>query len=440
MIDRIFLVFVVIFVFMILLYTLIVPPWETPDAPSHYLYIRHIVTERRLPVAGDVNQGWEYPATLYEWHHPPLYYLFHSTWISALARQAITEIPSCFEDGESVFFSFGHPSARYNPPEWPWWREYPSYLVVLMLRIIGGVGFGLPVVVLAWVSFMYLLKDRMMGLLPVALLSLQPQFVFVSISIQNDILAILMGSAIWAIMIITIFKDYRVDYYQMLMMGILVGFGAFSKLSIFPVFIIVFLWFVALYLRQRFELWKMLFLLVFPGLLMIAAYSFWGSEHFQALFNYLISVRDGAGTHMSFSQLLYLLTSSFWARMGWMNIHLDSWLYYLLTLFAFIGILRAVYRALNGIWPFDSREMRELFLWMVGGIVIQFAIVLPMFFSIGQPQGRFLFPALLPLTYMISLGWMPNDKKNLFKFYCIVIASLLLVNIFVLSNIWAAYW
>ncbi len=440
MIDRVLLVLVIVFIVTMMAYALIIPPWETPDAPSHYLYIRHIVTEGRLPVAGDIDQGLEYPATLYEWHHPPLYYLFHSSWISMFAQEVIAEIPPCFEQGQSMRFSFTAPSARYSPPQWPWWREHPSYLVVLALRLVGGVSFGLPILLLTRATSKHFLKDSEMALLSGAFISLQPQFVFVSISIQNDILAILIGSAIWTLVFVTFFKGFRVSYRQMLMMGVLLGLGTFSKLSIFPVFIMVFLWFVVLYSHQRFRFWKAFLLLVFPGLVMISAYSFYGGEHFRALLDYLMNVRNGAGTHIAWSQLLYLLMSSFWARMGWMNFHLDSWFYYFLTLFALVGVSRTVYRALNGVWPFDCVEMRALVPWIAMGIVIQFAIVLPMFFSIGQPQGRFLFPVLLPLTYVISWGWMPDNDKFKVYFSVTIISSLIFLNGFVLMNLWRIYW
>ena len=72
------------------LYALNTPPWEVPDEPAHFNYVRLIVEQAALPVlqAGDYDlvylesiKARKFPAEMsiapirYESHQPPLYYL-----------------------------------------------------------------------------------------------------------------------------------------------------------------------------------------------------------------------------------------------------------------------------------------------------------------------------------------------------------------------------
>lgn len=68
--------------------SLAAPPFEPSDELAHYLYIRHLVTEHRLPVqrfpAGQASQN----------HHPPRYYLLGalaSLWVDDGGLSAIIE-------------------------------------------------------------------------------------------------------------------------------------------------------------------------------------------------------------------------------------------------------------------------------------------------------------------------------------------------------------
>ncbi len=72
------------------LYAVYTPPWQAPDEPAHYNYIRFLAEHRALPVigTGDYDQAYlerivreRFPPDLsiapltYEDHQPPLYYL-----------------------------------------------------------------------------------------------------------------------------------------------------------------------------------------------------------------------------------------------------------------------------------------------------------------------------------------------------------------------------
>ncbi len=89
--DRLFFSLILLaYAVLALLYAACTPPWQVPDEPAHYNYVRAIVEEGRLPVIeeGDYDHAYirrlvdnGFPPDLsvepltYEDHQPPLYYL-----------------------------------------------------------------------------------------------------------------------------------------------------------------------------------------------------------------------------------------------------------------------------------------------------------------------------------------------------------------------------
>ena len=61
------------------LYLLATPPFEAPDEPAHYAYIRYLVDERSLPPLIVSSDPWEQG----EMHQPPLYYALAALAVAA---------------------------------------------------------------------------------------------------------------------------------------------------------------------------------------------------------------------------------------------------------------------------------------------------------------------------------------------------------------------
>ncbi|HEX2987885.1 MAG TPA: hypothetical protein VHS06_06915, partial [Chloroflexota bacterium] len=83
-----------------------VPPWNAPDEPAHYNYIRHIATTGQLPELKHGN--WDAPllerlksakfpqsesvdSIAYESHQPPLFYLMATPIYSLTASAPLLE-------------------------------------------------------------------------------------------------------------------------------------------------------------------------------------------------------------------------------------------------------------------------------------------------------------------------------------------------------------
>jgi len=121
------------------LYAALTPPWQAPDEPAHYNYVRYLAENRRLPVLqmGDYPHDYleeikaaKFPATMsidpirYEFYQPPLYYVLAGS-------SAAGSSPSASSPSSSARRCSGWPTAslRRSFPtarDWRWGRR-PSW-------------------------------------------------------------------------------------------------------------------------------------------------------------------------------------------------------------------------------------------------------------------------------------------------------------------------
>ncbi len=98
---------------------------------------------------------------------------------------------------------------------------------------------------------------------------------------------------------------------------------------------------------------------------------------------------------------------SFWGQFGWMGVPMDTRVYHGLTVLSGLAILGLLLR-LGGErhrWPTRSPEERT-------GLAVLASLVVLSAASFGwynltflQPQGRYLFPALVPIGVFLAAGW-----------------------------------
>jgi 4-amino-4-deoxy-L-arabinose transferase-like glycosyltransferase len=113
-----------------------------------------------------------------------------------------------------------------------------------------------------------------------------------------------------------------------------------------------------------------------------------------------------------YSLYVLLAFAGFWANFGWLTIPLDLKWYALvaaLALVSLVGLGRGVVRVALA-W---SRQGHGLASWRPRALVLLFIAVsltilqvfLPMFGQDWQPQGRYMFPAIVPVATLFTLGW-----------------------------------
>ena len=396
-----------------LAYSLVVPPFETPDEIYHYAFARHLAAGNGLPVQGPEKTGpWEQ-----EGSQPPLYY-----GLVALATAGI-------DQGGLDSFAVENPRANLGDPHQPGNRNF--MLFSALRRPLAGVNLALHVG--RWISlvlgtftvlFTYLLArfafpgDMWSRLLATALVATIPQFTFISASLSNDNMITVVSAASLASLAALGGRTTKMGilWWEWVGLGLLLGLGALSKLQGLGLILLAAYTFTVYARRQN--AWGTLFqgALWVAGVVLIVA----GWWYIRNMLLYgdpfgttnLLSV---TGQRVEPLTLLGLygelrgLQMSFWGIFGWFSILLPSWIYTLfemMTVLAASGAVIVCVRSLRAsrasLAPREQIVNAGEISWVWSLISL---LLLAYWISVAQgSQGRLLFPAISALAVVAVLG------------------------------------
>lgn len=130
--------------------------------------------------------------------------------------------------------------------------------------------------------------------------------------------------------------------------------------------------------------------------------------------------------------LFFLLTfASFWANFGWMNVPLDLGWYAALAVFSLLalcGLGIFAVRVMRGTENLETWQRRALLMLLLA-VVLIFAQTFSLIIVRGiHQQGRYLFPALIPLAVFFTLGlreWVPVRHRSAFPLALVLGMSVL---------------
>ena len=209
-------------------YSLVVPPFETPDEPFHYAFARHVAAGNGLPVqSADGHGPWEQ-----EGSQAPLYYLITgalTSWIDQQdyvttgVRNPRANIGDPLEPGNKNFM-------LYSGFDWP----LTGSVLALHIGRWFSVLCGALTVFFTWRTARLAFPGREeLALLAAAAVAAIPQFHFISASFSNDNMITVVSAA-------TIFQLARllalpgqapIARREWLVLGTLLGLAALSKLQ-----------------------------------------------------------------------------------------------------------------------------------------------------------------------------------------------------------------
>ena len=174
---------VVIGVFVLLagLYSVVVPPFETPDEIWHYAFIQHLAAGRGLPVSEPNTQAlWRQQGV-----QAPGYYLAAAALTAVIGQD---DFPAIYGRA-NPHAAIGQPGATANrnylihhaDEGWPW----RGSILALHLARFFSVFLG---AVTLWATYrvLALITDRRWALVGTALVGFIPQFIFISAAASND--------------------------------------------------------------------------------------------------------------------------------------------------------------------------------------------------------------------------------------------------------------
>lgn len=380
------------------LYAIRTPDWQAPDEPAHYNYIRQIVEDGALPVLeeGDWQQAYQDeltarhfdPALLgrletvqYEDHQPPLYYLLQAPIYAAT-------------DGD-----------------------------LLALRLVS-VALGAGVVLAAWAAVRALFPERpALALTGAAFVAFLPQHLAILGSVSNDPLAELIVGL--TLLVATRYLRGEARGASPALLGVLVGLALLTKTTIYFLAGVALL---AVALRWRRERWpwraaaRHLAAVLVPALILGGGWwarnlSIYGGIDFTGLDRHdevtvgqprtadYIDEMYGGSVARYLEAYATTTFRSFWGQFGWMALVMPRWAYAAFALFSvavLAGAARFVWRAR---WPgaLSSPQRDGLILYAVTlGFVVAAYLIYNLTFV--QFQGRYLYPALIPLALLVAIG------------------------------------
>ena len=390
------------------LYAWLTPAWQAPDEPAHYNYVHYLVTNPDFPqlAANCYNQAYlneltsrRFPPDLsidplcYEFHQPPLYYLLGLPLF-------------VLSDGWLPLLRF------------------------LSMAILGG-----GVVGLSFLIARSIFPDRpviMYGAM--ALVAFTPMHLTMLASVNNDALAELI------LAVILLFLTERLvchtdptqhsRYFQSdLRLGVLLGLGLVTKTTVYiaiPLIAVV-LWLTSRsancnphfrydwrkLARQAFVVYGLALLIALPwyvrNVVMYGGFDILGLVRHDRVVVGQLRTADyiaqvGLVTYLG--EFVKVTFESFWGQFGWMAVPLPSWIYSLLTaltLTALVGLV-ALWRGNRTLAATLSSGQRQALALLALNAALMALGYIWYNLTFVQFQGRYLFPALIPLGVFFALG------------------------------------
>ena len=383
------------------LYAALTPTWQVPDEPAHYNYVRALAEGRGFPVLehGDYDQAYlerlkserfppELPIELveYEDHQPPLYYLLATP----------------------VYLLFGG--------------------AVLPLRLISvTLGALLLLVVFGTVRAIFPTQPGL-ALVTIALIAFIPQHVAMTAGVNNDALAeLVVGGTLWALVVYVGGDRERDRPWQI---GLLLAVALLTKTTAYAVVVVAMVAVLVRWRRER-RAWgwavgQLAWMLV-PALIVSAPWFIrngltygWSDPLGLVRHNEIVEGQLRTSEYLAlhgwaayWERAWRFTFQSFWGQFGWMGVVLPARIYKGLTLLS--TLLVAGFIA----WLFQHRRPSQstnlpisqstnspilpLFLLALSAILTFFSFVWHNL-TFVQHQGRYLFPALIPIGVAVALG------------------------------------
>ncbi|MCC7105058.1 MAG: hypothetical protein IT307_07930 [Chloroflexi bacterium] len=389
-------VILVLFVGLASGYVLGTPRWDNPDEPAHYNYLRQLATGGGIPVLqpGDWDQallgglmtrrfqpdeGVE--RLRYEGHQPPLYYLLMVPFYRAAERLGT--------------------NAR-----------------VVSLRWVN-VAFAVATLVVTFAATRVLLPRRpWLAVSAAGVAAFIPMHTAMSATINNDPLSELLASATLFVLLLGVRDGFRRKL--LLSLGALAGLLLLTKVTTY-VFVVLAVAVVAVTSAPGWQTRGPRLSragLRSAGVVIAIATLLSGWWFVRGVLVYGPTDPLGLVRHdqvvvgqprpvpgiEAVAFFLYSTSRSFWAQFGWMAVVVDPRLYVLALLLLALAVL-GLSRCLRGLHLQPLGPTAWGLRLLMASLVIVAGQVVLYNFSFVQAQGRYLYPAILPIAVFVALGW-----------------------------------
>ncbi len=411
---------VLVYVLIAVQYARLTPAWQAPDEPAHFNYVKYVAEQGALPVLqpGDFPndyleeiKGRGFPPEMsidtirYESWQPPLYYLL----------------------GAAVYrLAAGLSQAGQ----------------LLALRLLS-VALGTVLLLVAYQAVSALAPGRTwLALGATAVVATVPMHVAVTAAVSNDVLAELWSALLLWQMLLSLRAPGR-SLRPWLLMGVTLGLAGLTKVSgLVALPLIAGALLYATWQEREGRLRRLLegalavglpaLGIMLPWLVRNALVYGWSDPLVFARHGVVVEgqLRTAEwlaqiGPRRALWDSMQTTFHSFWGQFGWMGVPIDMRLYRALALATGLAGLGLVLRV-----PSLARRWREIAPSERAGLALCAASTLLGVASLVwynltfvQHQGRYLFPALIPIAAFLALGWHALTRRR----WRLAVAGLLLV-------------
>lgn len=355
-------------VILCLVYWHATPFGNAPDETAHGSYVQSVASAHAFPRYDPAS------AEGYEFYQPPLYYM-----------------------AAAPFYVAGRLAGMSMPQE-----------TVRLLSIILG---ALSVLFIYMSVARLRPNDRYVPISAAGFVALLPTHVMMSSSVSNDVLMELIFNVALFTMIVMLTEGITMR--RSIILGIVLGLGVLSKMTclvLIPIALAAFL--LATREGKSGAAWKqaslcILVALVVSGWWLIRNFMLYKdplalaqmqqafASHSPNPFDWF---RQGMSPGTYLGMVVILTFKSFWGVFGYMNVFMPDWIYALLAVLTVAIKVAAVTSVRKS--TYNAAAHTIIFLTL---ILVALAF-LKLNMTVFQAQGRYLYPALLPISYMWVLG------------------------------------
>jgi 4-amino-4-deoxy-L-arabinose transferase-like glycosyltransferase len=410
--KRIFSIVLLLFVILAVIYSVIIPPFETPDEIWHFAFIQHVASGQGLPVSQANTQAlWRQQGV-----QAPAYYLAAAA-LTAWIEQS--DFPTVYARA-NPHRSIGQPDALINrnylvhkaDEGWPWRGTFLALHIARLFSVALGA-------VTLWASYraLCLLVAPQFAVVGVALLAFIPQFLFISAAASNDnAVNACAALVLWRLLAVLEHKRAAGETpspRNLLLLGVLLGLALLSKLSALGLAGLAGL--AILWLawqepgwgkRWRFLLQAALYgavpALLIAGWWYLRNWRLYGDPLAWNVWRQNILLRVNQADWRTIVAELGSLERSFWGLFGWMNVAYPEPIYWVLRALALSLAAGVCFAIVTG--RSDGRRS-----WMSPFLLLGWLALLTWswlsFMRIAPAaQGRYFFPAAPTLSWLAAIG------------------------------------
>jgi Dolichyl-phosphate-mannose-protein mannosyltransferase len=408
------------FVLLASLYNVTTPAFEAPDEVGHFYNIYYILTTHSLPNQFSGNSG--------EANQPPLYY-----WLAGIGA-SLADV----QDNTGVFrlnpqfMGAGNGGMQVNAGLHGSGDTFPyqgQALALHLARLVSSLmGAGTVVLIFVLAAEMFP-EHQAVAWLAAGLAALDPQFLFINASVNNDNLLTLLSAAAW-VALYKILKDPE-QKPKWWVAGILFALAVLTKLNAVVIALVAGV--ILLMCARRLGSVRYFFanlgrfsapFFFIDGWWLVRNQILYGDPLGWMVYAKINSAttRQSPLTLIDIGKFLGVQLKSFFGAFGWQNVWAPDGYFLLIGVILALGLTGLIVYLLR---KDEAHQHRREFLFLTLIILVQEAVQFGFILMRDQSlyQGRYLFPMIGPVMILIGFGWLqwlPRHAK-------IVTASLLAI-------------